>query len=150
MDSAEPPERTRRSTAQPVAWCPPLCRRTRHHYYFFSLKVPFPGGPSPCPSHYRKALGYYAASALLSTKLAFSLPFGSGGSGVPCLCSYEVIVIFSLPSIRRANNGKALDTQRRYPDGRSTILVRVSQPVSLFEGDDASNKGFSRQRRSQG
>jgi len=41
------------------------------------------------------ALGYYAASALLSTKLAFSLPFGSGGSGVPCLCSYEVIVTLS-------------------------------------------------------
>ena len=63
--------------------------------HFFSLEVPFPGGPSPCPSHYRKALDYYAASALLSTKLAFSLPFGSGGSGVPCLSPSEVIVILS-------------------------------------------------------
>jgi len=63
--------------------------------HFFSLEVPFPGEPSPCLSHCRKAFDYYVASALLSTKLAYSLPFGSGGSGVPCLCSYEVIVILS-------------------------------------------------------
>jgi hypothetical protein len=41
------------------------------------------------------AFDYYAASALLSTKLAFSLPFGRGGSGVPCLCSSEVVVVLS-------------------------------------------------------
>jgi hypothetical protein len=31
------PERTSRSTAQPVAWGPPLCRRTRPHYFFRHL-----------------------------------------------------------------------------------------------------------------
>ncbi len=32
-----PPGRTSRSTAQPVAWGPPLCRRTRPHYFFRHL-----------------------------------------------------------------------------------------------------------------
>ena len=66
-----------------------------HCIHSSSRQASFPGEPSPCLSHYRKAFDYYVASALLSTKLAFSLPFGVGGSGVPCLCSYEVIVTLS-------------------------------------------------------
>jgi hypothetical protein len=37
MDKTPIPERTSRSTAQPVTWCPPLCRRTWHHYFFRHL-----------------------------------------------------------------------------------------------------------------
>src|SRR5258708_28986949 len=37
MDSVKPPGRTSSSTAQPVAWSPPLCRRTRLHYSFRHL-----------------------------------------------------------------------------------------------------------------
>ncbi len=38
MDKPPIPERTSRSTAQPVTWCPPLCRRARHHSFFRHLR----------------------------------------------------------------------------------------------------------------
>jgi hypothetical protein len=59
----QPRSDTLMSAAQPVAWGPPHCRRTRTHY---SRRFPisrstsvgsFPGGPSPCPIHYRRAFG---------------------------------------------------------------------------------------------
>ena len=34
-----------------------------------------PGGPSPCRDHYGRALGYYAASVLRSTRWQFRAPF---------------------------------------------------------------------------
>ncbi len=141
---------TSSSTAQPVAWQPPLCWRTRCHYsnrhllssihpLFLSSSV-FPWCPSPCPSHYRMAFDYCDTSALCPACWHSRTPFGLGGVRVPCLCSSEVIVTLSLPSIRRANTGKVPDTGWTYPDGRLTILVRVCQSVSLLKGDDASNK----------
>ncbi len=155
-----PLRRTSPSTAQPVAWHPPLCWRTRCHYsnrhllssihpLFLSSSV-FPWCPSPCPPHYRMAFDYYDTSALCPACWHARTPFGRSGVRVPCLWPSEVVVILSLPSIRRANVGRVPDTRWTYLGSRGTILVRVSQSVSLFEGDDASNKGFSRQHRSQG
>jgi len=40
-----------------------------------------PGGPSPCPGHYSRAFGYYAASARSPCALAFSCPVKTGKAG---------------------------------------------------------------------
>src|SRR5262245_65199873 len=43
-----------------------------------------PGSPSPCPCHYSKAFGYYAASALPSARWHVRAPRrGTCGMGVP-------------------------------------------------------------------
>jgi hypothetical protein len=42
--------------------------------HFSPLQVPFPGRPSPCLCHYSRALGYYAASALSSTRWHSRVP----------------------------------------------------------------------------
>src|SRR5829696_6848966 len=42
-----------------------------------------PWQPSPCPSHYRTAFDYYAASVLRPACWHFLTPFGSTGIGVP-------------------------------------------------------------------
>jgi hypothetical protein len=44
----------------------------------------FPGGPSSCPFHYRRAFGYYAAAALCPARWHFRVPiFGSSSCRVP-------------------------------------------------------------------
>jgi len=43
----------------------------------------FPGGPSSCPSHYKMAFGYYAASALCPARWHSRVPFGSSSIRVP-------------------------------------------------------------------
>lgn len=116
-----------------------------------SRQASFPGKPSPCLPHYRRALGYYVASALCPACWHSRTPRpGSSGFRVPCLCSCEVIAILSQPAIRRANKESVPDTGQTYPDSRLTILVRVYQSVSLFGGNDASDTGFFRRHRSQG
>jgi hypothetical protein len=44
--------------------------------HFFSLQVPFPGEPSPCPAHYRLAFDYYVAAALSPACWHSCIPFG--------------------------------------------------------------------------
>ncbi len=67
------------------------------------------------------AFGYYAASALCPACWHSRTPCGSSGFRVPCLCSYEVKVILSLPAIRRANHESVPDTGQMYPDCRITF-----------------------------
>jgi hypothetical protein len=43
----------------------------------------FPGSPSSCPSHYRRAFGYYAASALCPARWHVRVPCGSSSCRVP-------------------------------------------------------------------
>ena len=97
--------RTSPSTAQPVAWQPPLCWRTRCHYsdrhllsslppLFLSSSV-FPWCPSPCPPHYKMAFDYYDTSALCLACWHSRTPFGLGGVRVPCLSPYEVVAVRS-------------------------------------------------------
>ena len=43
----------------------------------------FPGSPSSCPSHYRRAFGYYAASALCPARWHVRVPVGSSSCRVP-------------------------------------------------------------------
>jgi len=67
-----------------------------------------PGGPSPCPSHYRKAFGYYAASVRSAAR------WHSRGSCELWRCersliSYrEVVATLSMSALRRAGNEVAL------------------------------------------
>jgi len=67
-----------------------------------------PGGPSPCPSHYRKAFGYYAASVRSPAR------WHSRGSCEHWRCersliSYrEVIATLSMSALRRAGSEVAL------------------------------------------
>ena len=48
-----------------------------------SRQASFPGKPSPCLPHYRRALGYYVASALCPACWHSRTPSGSSGVRVP-------------------------------------------------------------------
>ena len=73
----------RPSAVSEAAVCPhPILKKRRHPPGFPPSE---PGRPSPCPSHYRKAFGCCAASALSSAGWHFRLLFRHGGMRVPRL-----------------------------------------------------------------
>ena len=143
------------STAQPVAWEPPLCRRTRIHY---SRRFPisrstsvgsFPGRPSPCPHHYSAAFDYYAASALCPARWHFRAPVGLSSVRVPqfqrARCERPVAACFT-PDGLWSNSHRSYQSMGlpSFPFGRGVSAI---SPPGTY---DASDAGSFRQRGSQG
>src|SRR5216684_5637580 len=108
------PGRTSRSTAQPVAWGPPLCRRTRPHYSsrhlpslvnpFLPISGSFPWRTFTMSLPLQQSVRLLRRLRPLCHTLACSRPLaGQGGLRVPQFQSRKLRVPRSMPALRRVD-----------------------------------------------